>query len=721
MFLAACGGGSTTIQVLLGMTNLSGTAAGGAAIVGTVEVTDSLGAVRGAPIDADGKYQVDVAGMTGPFIIKAHGTVGNSNVTYYSAAVAGDVGRTINVTPFTDLMISNLTAQMAQNCFADSNHPCVNLKEKLTPENLAKAQSDMVAKLLPVLRSLGLSESIDLLRASFAADHSGIDAALDMVKIEVDLATNRAILRNAITKEEMGRVDPGDPRTHGSPVDSTKMSGIDKDGISDAKAITDSLESFARLFAKGLPTPEQLAASGLVDLNNFLDSGKQFDQLALELSTNQKLMGFKIKNIHIEFDADTPKTKAKVFFSMYDKSETLREKADFVLFKTNDKWQTRGNQRLLDLGVRSLMQLNQDFNMFQSGLLFWADPFDYNNRLSNAERASKAIASVVITGDGIKSAVTKTASSLVMEKTQFDVWFGPNYINACTNAQTSGYCLDFSQLKPNMEFTVLLKNAAGAVLNDRGYQVKLPSVPVPVADLRAEHFMAIQNIMVDGVVDDPSLFKFNTTLTVNYTNVKGKVSNDLEITKWSDTQFNYQRVKKEVVDPKATSMSFGWTDPFYQDVINNISVNAYASDEDKRQFQTSRNFHKTTSPIVGATTYTLGADSFDKQTFYIRASSVPVGYWSVDDDVTVYLNGAILFKDANVQTDAFAPISFQAKTGDLLRIVATDTAGTCHYLTPLKITKAGVDTPLAGTQIKQVCDNAAPSSTPYFDKTFTLP
>jgi len=233
--------------------------------------------------------------------------------------------------------------------------------------------------------------------------------------------------------------------------------------------------------------------------------------------------------------------------------------------------------------------------------------------------------------------------------------------------------------------------------------------------------MTIQNIMVDGVVDDPSLFKFNKTLTVNYTNVKGKVSTDLEIFKWSDTQFNYQRVKKEVIDPKATSMSFGWTDPFYQDVINNVSVNAYADDEDKRQFHTIRNFHKTTTPIVGTTTYTLGADSFDKQAFYIRTSSVPDGYWSVDDDITVYLNGEILFKDANVQTDAFEPIHFQAKTGDLLRIVATDTAGTCHYLTPLKITKAGVDTPLVGTLIKQVCDNAAPSSTPYFDKTFTLP
>ena len=719
--LTACGGGSTTIKVLLGMSSLSGTAAGGAAIVGTVEVTDSLGAVKGAPIDADGKYQIDVAGMKGPFIIKAHGTVGNSRVTYYSAAVSGDVGGTINVTPFTDLMISNLTAQMAQNCFADMAHPCVNLNEKLTPANLAKAQSDMVAKLLPVLRSLGLSESIDLLRASFAADHSGIDAALDMVKVEVDLATNLAILRNAITQVEMDRVDPGDPTTHGKPIDSTKISGIDKDAVSDAKAIADAVEGFARLFAKGLPTPDQLAASGLIDVQNFLDSGQQFDQLAMKLSTNQKLVGFKIKNIHIEFDPANPQTKAKVFFSMYDKNDTLREKSDFVLTKTNGRWQTRGNQRLIELDILPLMQYYQDTNWFQSGLLFWVVSFDYNNRLSDAERSSKAIVTVEIRGDGIKTAVTKTATPLVMTQERYDVKYAPNYINPCSNDVTTGYCLDFSQLKPNMEFTVLLKNAAGTVLNDQGYQFKIPSTPIPVASLKTEQFQLIQSIMVDGVKDDPSLFKFNKTLTVNYTQGKGAVPTAISVSKMSNTGRNYEYVEKAITDPKATSMSFGWTEPFYQDVINHIGISIYAKDEEKRQYQTVRSFTKATTPVRDTTTYTLGADSFVREAFYILPSAAPDGYWSVDDDITIYLNSVILFQDANVQTDALAPISFQAKTGDQLRIVVSDTAGSCHYLTPLKINKAGVDTPLDGTYIRQVCDGGAPSSTPYFDKTFTLP
>ena len=39
--LSGCGGGSTTVREILGLATLSGTAAGGAAIVGTVQIYDS--------------------------------------------------------------------------------------------------------------------------------------------------------------------------------------------------------------------------------------------------------------------------------------------------------------------------------------------------------------------------------------------------------------------------------------------------------------------------------------------------------------------------------------------------------------------------------------------------------------------------------------------------------------------------------------------------------
>ena len=118
--------------------------------------------------------------------------------------------------------------------------------------------------------------------------------------------------------------------------------------------------------------------------------------------------------------------------------------------------------------------------------------------------------------------------------------------------------------------------------------------------------------------------------------------------------------------------------------------------------------------------YTLGPDNLPTG-FYIRSSQVPEGWWSVDDDVTIYLNDQIIFSDQNKATDAFAPLIFTANSGDQLRIVATDSAGTCHYLTPLKVTVGSTSVSLAGTSVPQVCDNNGPSNKPFFDKTYTLP
>jgi hypothetical protein len=183
--LAGCGGGggsSSTPSAPVASTVLSGTAAGGAAVVGTVLVTDSKGASKGATIEANGHYSIDVSGMTGPFVLKAAGTVGNTSVTYFSAATTADLGGTVNVTPFTDLMVSNIAAQMAETYFADPAN-IAKIGTLITPTSLAAAQTAMHAKLLPVLQAMGISDSIDLLRSTFSADHSGMDAVLDLVKV----------------------------------------------------------------------------------------------------------------------------------------------------------------------------------------------------------------------------------------------------------------------------------------------------------------------------------------------------------------------------------------------------------------------------------------------------------------------------------------------------------------------------------------------------------
>jgi len=88
LLLTACGGGSGNTNT---QSSISGTAAGGSAVVGKLTIIDSTGQAKSVSIDRTGHYSVDISGMKEPFILKAAGVVGNANVTYYSAALAADV------------------------------------------------------------------------------------------------------------------------------------------------------------------------------------------------------------------------------------------------------------------------------------------------------------------------------------------------------------------------------------------------------------------------------------------------------------------------------------------------------------------------------------------------------------------------------------------------------------------------------------------------------
>ena len=78
---------------------ISGTAAAGAPIVGKVTVKDAKGVQKTVDIAADGKYSVDVSGMTAPFVFHAYGKVGGRDVSLVSAATSEDINKTINITP----------------------------------------------------------------------------------------------------------------------------------------------------------------------------------------------------------------------------------------------------------------------------------------------------------------------------------------------------------------------------------------------------------------------------------------------------------------------------------------------------------------------------------------------------------------------------------------------------------------------------------------------
>lgn len=103
LLLSACGSSSET-PPLVPFTNLSGTAAAGASIIGQVTVKGSLGMTKSTQIETNGNYAVDVTGLTAPYRLRAAGTVDGRNYKLHSYAEAADLGGNVNITPFTDLI-----------------------------------------------------------------------------------------------------------------------------------------------------------------------------------------------------------------------------------------------------------------------------------------------------------------------------------------------------------------------------------------------------------------------------------------------------------------------------------------------------------------------------------------------------------------------------------------------------------------------------------------
>lgn len=185
--LAACNGSGDADSTIL-----SGIAAAGAPVIGEVTVKDSLDNTRSVTIEANGNYNIDVNGMMPPFRLRAEGTVAGRTYRLYSYAEAADLGGTVNITPFTELIIANAAKQIAELYF-ESNSPVA-----LSAAQLDEQEAALKLKLQEVFNALGVNAAVSLLYDAFSTDHTGLDAILDLVRIEANSDTNSYTIQNYI-------------------------------------------------------------------------------------------------------------------------------------------------------------------------------------------------------------------------------------------------------------------------------------------------------------------------------------------------------------------------------------------------------------------------------------------------------------------------------------------------------------------------------------------
>ena len=342
LFVASCGGGggggssdaSTTDATA--STSLKGTAAAGAPIIGTVTVKGSLGMSKSALIEADGTYDVDVTGLTAPYRLRAQGTVGGRTYKLHSYAEEADVGGNVNITPFTDLIVANAAGQVAA-AFFDSNTPA-----DLDPAEVEAQEDALQAKLQTIFTALGVDTAINLLNSTFSADHSGLDAALDVVRIEVDpdlqVATITNLLENTTVSDSLTDTE-----------DNTEVLDADPDtinaGVSDIQLIAGRFDALTAAFASGLPTQASIEDIFSAD---FYDEDEPRGPWLTDITTDPSLVGLAFGIVAVsDLDSTAGTATATVNVSL----NGLVDPEPIIWLMGRDAtlgWQIRGDQRIVD-------------------------------------------------------------------------------------------------------------------------------------------------------------------------------------------------------------------------------------------------------------------------------------------------------------------------------------------------------------------------------------
>ena len=391
--LSACGGGGTTTP-----TTVSGVAAAGAPIIGSVTIKDSTtptALTKKVTIAADGKYTVDVSDLKAPYMVRADGYVsGNEYHLYhlYSAATSADVGGTINITPLTDLIVANIANTVAADYFNSGKF------STLTAAQLTTQSDALRAKLLPVLQAVGVSSSIDLLRASFNTDHTGLDAALDVLRVETNATTGvaTATITNIINNTQItSNISTGTYSTN-----SLSGTGVAA-GVTDIQAISDGFKRFSALFATSLPSETNATLLGLFDTTSFLDEGQTLASFLSKITTDKTMIGISFTNISLvpgtAVMTNNVMTKVQVAFDIMQNGAVLNDgpRPFWMIKKADGKWYMQGDQYIAHVKVESVAEYRTD-NHGGSSIVTGL-------RFNIEDRGGIGITSAVVTGAGLPS------------------------------------------------------------------------------------------------------------------------------------------------------------------------------------------------------------------------------------------------------------------------------------------------------------------------------
>ncbi|NNM51020.1 MAG: hypothetical protein HKM02_02185 [Pseudomonadales bacterium] len=366
--LAGCGGGGSNSSSASGA-SVSGVAATGLPITpsmnGVVTIQDSALPAHTASTatDANGNYSFSadqIAGWTAPLMLEINYKIAGVNYSLHSAATATDLmgsNATINITPLTDLVIANVAGDIAANVFKNQS----TFAAKLTSTALAAGVTSLDIQLKNVLTALGVSASLDLLRQSFKADGTGVDALLDSLKVTQDPVTKTATI--------IDRLD-------GSQVVNSLTSSTTlalpmpvMTNVSDLQSLITYFASISSEMAQ-FPAPTDPKLTTFFDVANFMQDGRSLASFLKQVTTDPGLLGGAVSFNDIVLDTvpswvtkvPTGATAYQVHFTVLIGGMPSSRK-DFIVYKntSTNLWAILGNQRIAKVRIKALATDSQSY------------------------------------------------------------------------------------------------------------------------------------------------------------------------------------------------------------------------------------------------------------------------------------------------------------------------------------------------------------------------
>jgi len=185
ILVSACssGGDSTPAP-----STLTGTAATGAPIDGTVFVKDAKGVEKSIATNVDGSFKLDVPGMTPPYLLKIMPSTGPELYSY-----ASQNGQTVNLTPTTS------TAMFLAYGKSDLNTLYVAWDGTgVTSAAVDDAEAVVRANLEAEMTAQGVdAASFNLFTSAFSANSTGFDAVMDDLVVTLDVGAGTVAFTDA--------------------------------------------------------------------------------------------------------------------------------------------------------------------------------------------------------------------------------------------------------------------------------------------------------------------------------------------------------------------------------------------------------------------------------------------------------------------------------------------------------------------------------------------